>query len=159
MKQQCVIAAVDLDRKAETTVRRAVNLSRLCRAALLVVHVVDASGDEAGYPAFISPSQVRQETLRSTGAWLRGLMQHVGAGEAEVLVVEGRLQTEIVRLADERHAAYVVTGQSRWGMLGKLAGLEQRLQSVTPHCQLFGTGAVPTRIAMPGIEMPLRSRT
>lgn len=159
MKQQCVIAAVDLDSKAETTVRRAVNLVRLCHAALLVVHVVDASGDEAGYSPFISPSKVHQEAVRSTGAWLRGLMQHVGAGEAEVLVVEGRLQTEIVHLADERHAAYVVTGQSRWGMFGKLAGLEQRLHSVNPHCQLFGTGAIPTRIAIPSIEMPLRGRT
>lgn len=158
MKQQCVIAAVDLDRKAETTVRRAVNLARLCHAALLVVHVVDVSADEAGHPPFISPSRVRRETIRSTGAWLRGLMQHAGAGQAEVLVVGGRLQTEIVRLADERHAAYVVTGQSRWGMFGKLAGLEQRLHAVVPHCQLFGTGTVSAGTAMPGIEMPLGSR-
>lgn len=91
MKQQTVIASVDLDRKAETTVRRAVSLARLCQAPLLVVHVVDESGGEAGYSPFISPGQIRRETARSTGAWLRGLLQHVGAGEgeAEVIVVEG----------------------------------------------------------------------
>ena len=156
MKQQSVIASVDLDRKAETTVRRAVSLASLCQAPLLVVHVVDESGSEAGYSPFISPSRVRRETARTTDAWLRGLLQHIGAGDAEVIVVEGELQTQITRLAGERHAAYVVTGQSRWGVLGKLAGLEQRLQSANPHCQLFGAGTTPAGIAMPAIDMPLR---
>lgn len=156
MNPQCVIAAVDLDRKAETTVRRAANLANLCQAVLLVVHVVDESGAETGYSPCISPNQVRQETALSAGAWLRGLLQHVGAGQSEIVVPRGRMQAEIVRLADERRAAYVVTGQSRWGMLGKIVGLEQRLQSVKPHCQLFGTGTPQTGIAMPGIEMPLR---
>ncbi|RRQ20565.1 universal stress protein [Thiohalobacter thiocyanaticus] len=156
MKQQSVITFVDLDRKAETTVRRAANLARLCQAPLLVVHVVDESEVEAGYSPFISPSQASRETARTTGAWLRGLLQHAGAGQAEIIVVEGRLQPEIIRLAEERHAAYVVTGQSRWGILGKLTGLEQRLQSVNPHCQLFAAGTAPTGIRMPTIDMPLR---
>lgn len=157
MRQQAVIACVDLDRKAETTVRRAANLARLCQATLLVAHVVDQSGFEAGYSPFISPSQARRETVRTAGAWLRGLLQHVGAGQAEVIVVEGSLQTQISRLAEEHHAAYIVTGQSRWGVLGRLAGLESRLQAVNPNCQLFGTGTAPAGLAIPALDMPLRS--
>ncbi|BCO30687.1 hypothetical protein TspCOW1_07900 [Thiohalobacter sp. COW1] len=156
MNQKTVIASVDLDRKAETTLRRAANLARLCQATLLVVHVVDEFCVESGYSPFVSPSEVRRETARTTDAWLRGLLQHIGVEQAEVSVVTGDLQTQIILLAQERHAAYVVTGQSRWGLLGKLSGLEQRLHSMSPHCQLFGAGTTPTNSSIPGLDMPLR---
>ncbi|HSH29911.1 MAG TPA: universal stress protein [Thiohalobacter sp.] len=158
MKQQSVIACVDLDRKAEMILRRAVNLARLCQAPLLVAHIVDEPGAEAGYAPFISPGRVHRETARSAGAWLRGLLQHVGAGQTEVSVSAGDLQTQIIRLAGERHAAYVVTGQSRWGILGKLAGLEPRLQSIHPHCQVFGAGTAPADSVLPATDLPLGDR-
>lgn len=156
MNQQTVIASVDLDGKAETILRRAANLARLCQATLLVVHVVDEFCAEPGYSPFVSPGEVRRETARTTDAWLRGLLQHVGVGQGEVSVVSGDLQTQIILLAEERHAAYVVTGQSRWGLLGKLSGLEQRLHSMNPHCQLFGAGNASADSGIPGLDMPLR---
>lgn len=139
--QRTVIAPVDLDCKAEHVVHCASGLARLHRAGLIVTHVVDHYSAESGYAPFASAGEIREDMTRTARGWLVGLLHHLGIHGAEIVVTAGDLRDGVATLAGQRHACYIVTGQSRWGVLGKLAGLHQEPRIARLGCDVIAAGA------------------
>lgn len=138
---QSVIASVDLDRKAEDIVRCAARLARLSQAKLVVAHVVDDYSAESSYAPFTRPGEAREAMVREANAWLVGLLHHLGIQGADIVVTQGSLSEAVVSLAEDRRACYVVTGQSRWGLLGKLSGLHDESRIAALDCDVIGADA------------------
>jgi nucleotide-binding universal stress UspA family protein len=139
--KRSVLAPVDLDRKAEDIMRCAARLARLSQAKLVVVHVVDDYSAESGYAPFTRPREVREAMARAAHAWLVGLLHHLGIQGADIVVTQGGLWEAIVSLAEDRRAGYVVTGQSKWGLLGKLSGLHDEPRIAALDCDVIGADA------------------
>lgn len=148
--RRAVIAPVDLDRKAEDTVRCAARLARLSQARLVVAHVVDDYSAESGYAPFARAGEARAAMARAAHAWLVGLLHHLGIQGAEIVVVQGGLWNEVVALAEDHRACYIVTGQSRWGFLGKLTGLNEEPRLLQLDCDIINAEARPA-LAREGI--------
>lgn len=137
----CLIAAVDLGAGAQGVIRRAARLAGHCRAALVVVHVVEYhAGFECGHVPFQTPDQVRTAMVRQTRAHLVGLLHHLGLPEAQVVVRSGRPAEVIAALAEERRARYIVTGPLKWGAIGKLAALAKDPRVRRLGCDVVNVG-------------------
>lgn len=139
--KQTVIAPVDLDHKAEDIVRCACRLARLHQADLIVTHVVADCGAESGYAPFSSARETREGMARAARAWLVGLLHHLGIQGAEIIVTDGGLRESVAALAERRHACCIVTGQPRWGVLGRLAGLHGDARIARLGCDVVAADA------------------
>lgn len=139
--KRTVIAPVDLDHKAEDIVRCASRLARLHQADLIVTHVVADCGAESGYAPFSSAREAREGMAREARAWLVGLLHHLGIQGVEIVVTDGSLRESVVALAERRRACCIVTGQSRWGVLGRLAGLQGDARIARLGCDVVAADA------------------
>lgn len=134
----CLIAAVDLSPSAEGIIRRAARLAALCQAHLTLFHAVDFhAGYETDHVPCRTPDEVRIQMRRHARAWLLGLAYCLDVGEVEILVRAGRVRDELIGLAEERQARYILTGTSRWGPLSPLAGLARDPRLVALGCDLL----------------------
>lgn len=137
----CLLAAVDLDRRAAGVVRHAARLAQSMDLVLVVVHVVEhETGFESDHVPFLSPVQLRGAMARAAHERLQRLMQKMNLPPAECVVLAGALRTELAELVLQRRARYVVTGPLKWGALSKLAKLaaDVRLQEV--GCDVLHVG-------------------
>lgn len=139
--KRTVIAPVDLDRKAEDIVRCALRLARLHQAGLIVTHVVDDYSAESSYAPFAAPGEVREGMAREARGWLTGLLHHLGIQGAEIVVAAGQLRETVASLAAQRRACCIVTGQSKWGALGNLAGLHKDARIAGLDCDVVAADA------------------
>jgi hypothetical protein len=137
----CLVVAVDLDRHAENTIRRAASVARFSRLALVVVHVVEHdTGCEADHVPFLAPQELRARMARQARAWLLGVVHHLGLKDAEIVAVPGNLPATLADVAAEHRARYLVTGPLRWGALSRLAALSRHARLVATHCEILHLG-------------------
>lgn len=134
-----LIAAVDLNHRAEGIVRRAARLAALCHGRLILLHVVEfEAGYESDYVPLLSPDQVRGDMERQARAWLLGLVCHLNLTGVEIVVRSGRLNDVVTELALERQARYILTGSSTWGFFSQLGGLARDRRLLALGCDLVG---------------------
>lgn len=149
----CLIAAVDLNGRAEGIIQRAARLARFGNLRLVVTHVVEHhTGFESDHVPFATPAQLRAALARDARAWLLGLMHHLEMPETEIVVAEGRVGEALAALAVEQRARTIVTGTLKWGAISKLAGLaaDPRLRSLrcdVLHVGEEGAGGIGRRIS------------
>jgi nucleotide-binding universal stress UspA family protein len=142
MSSPCVVAAVDLNARAEGVVRRAAKLAAMCQGALVIAHVVDhRAGYESDQVPLVPQSEVRAQMVRYARAWLVGLACHIdpAVGDVEIVVEVGRPRERLAALAKARHARYLLVGRSRWGLLSPVAGLVKALSGVG-GCDVLAVG-------------------
>jgi nucleotide-binding universal stress UspA family protein len=138
-----IVAAVDLNPKAESVLQRAIKLAALCQAHLVVVHAVDyqpGMEDEDHVPAH-TPEEVRASLVRAARAWLLGLVHHLDVPSVEIVVEQGHPSEVIATLADQRGARYVVAGHPRWGALTPIARLERDPRIRAVDCDVLSVGS------------------
>ncbi len=134
-----LIAAVDLNHRAEGIVRRAARLAALCHGRLILLHVVEfEAGYESDYVPLLTPNQVRGDMERQARAWLLGLVCHLNLTGVEIVVRSGRLNDVVTELALERQARYILTGSSKWGFFSQLGGLARDRRLLALGCDLVG---------------------
>ena len=137
----CLLAAVDLDRRAAGVIRRAARLAQSADLALVVVHVVEhETGFESDHVPFLSPAQLRGAMAQTAHERLQRLLQKLNLPQAECVVRAGALREELADLVQQRRARYVVTGPLKWGAISRLATLaaDARLQEV--GCDVLHAG-------------------
>jgi hypothetical protein len=143
-ERPCLIAAVDLNDQAAAVLRRASKLAALCRADLVVAHVVDYhSGYESDHAPFHTPSEVRSSLIRCARAWLLGLLHHLdipALETVELVVIAGRPLDAIASLAAERSPQFIMTGRSAWGGFSPLAGLSRDPRVRAQGCDVLREG-------------------
>lgn len=136
-----LVVAVDLDRHAENTIRRAARVARFSGLALVVVHVVEHdTGCEADHLPFLAPQELRAHMARQARAWLLGVAHHLGLRDAQIVAVPGTLPATLADIAAEHRARYLVTGPLRWGALSRLATLSRHARLVEAHCEILHLG-------------------
>lgn len=134
-----LIAAVDLNHRAEGIVRRAARLAALCHGRLILLHVVEFdAGYESDYVPLLTPDQVRGDMERQARAWLLGLACHLNLTGVEIIVRSGRLHDVVTDLALERQARYILTGSPRWGVFSRLGSLARERRLLAVGCDLVG---------------------
>jgi nucleotide-binding universal stress UspA family protein len=121
---RAVIAAVDLDRKAEGVIRRATRLAGPSGLHLVVAHVVDHLGlFESDHIPVYTSAELETSLARYARGWVLGLLHHLDLPNVEVVVLIGNPSDAIANLARERGARTVVVGKPWLRRLGTLAGL------------------------------------
>lgn len=149
----CLIAAVDLNGRAEGIIQRAARLARFGNLRLVVTHVVEHhTGLESDHVPFVTPAQLRAAMARDARAWLVGLLHHLGMPETEIVITEGNVAEALAALGAEHRARTIVTGSLKWGAISKLAGLgaDPRLRAVrcdVLHVGHDGTGGLGGRLS------------
>lgn len=137
----CLVVAVDLDRHAENTIRRAASVARFSGLALVVAHVVEHdTGCESDHVPFLTPQELRARMARQARAWLLGAVHHLGLESAEIVAVAGTLPDTLAEVAAARQARYIVTGPLRWGALSRLATLSGHACLAELRCEILHLG-------------------
>lgn len=138
--QPCLLAAVELNRRAAGVIRRAARLAQAADLVLVVVHVVEhETGFESDHVPFLTPTQLREAMAQAARERLRRLLQQMRL-QAECVVTVDRLRDGLADLVAQRRARYLVTGPLKWGAISKLAALaaEPRLQAAA--CDVLHVG-------------------
>jgi universal stress protein A len=106
-----ILAAVDLSSRGEQVARRALHVSRLCGARLLVAHVVDHhTGFESDHVPFLTPQEIRAELAKVAGRRLEEMMERIGATEAQTRVETGPSGKAVAELAAGWQPDLVIVG-------------------------------------------------
>ena len=141
LPRPCLIAAVDLNARAEGVIRRASRLAHFGDMTLVVVHVVEYhTGFESDHAPAATPRQLHAEMARAARAWLLGLLHHMNMSEAEVVVESGKPAEELAQLVATRRPRYLVTGALKWGRLSKLATLPRDPRVLAARCDVLHVG-------------------
>lgn len=152
-----VIAAVDLNGKAERVIRSSAGLARARGLHLAVTHVVDRLGlFESDHVPVYSRAELEGSLARYARGWVLGLLHHLDLPNVEVVVLSGDPRDAIAVLAEERRARAIVVGKSWLGPLGKLAGLaaDRRIRAL--GCEVLTVAGVAGEEAWPGRRLPAR---
>jgi nucleotide-binding universal stress UspA family protein len=142
-----IVAAVDLDAHAAGIVRRAADLAARCNGRLVIAHVVDhRPGYESDQLPVVPATDVEDQMVRYSRAWLRGLLHHLELPAADIVVTAGRPLDGLVELARRWKPMSMVIGRPRWGFLSPVAGLARALETIGNGCALLvvARGEVPT---------------
>lgn len=141
VSQPCLLAAVDLDRRAASVIRRAARLAQSAGLDLVVVHVVEhETGFESDHIPFLTPAQLRADMVRAASAWLRSLLQRLNLPQVEVVVQSGVLAAVLTGMVEQRRVRYLITGPLQWGALSRLATLAADPRVVAARCDVLHVG-------------------
>jgi len=137
----CLVAAVDLDRRAAGVIRCAARLAQSADLALVVVHVVGhETGFESDHVPFLSPAQLRGAMAQTAHERLQRLLQKMKLPQAECVVLTGELREALAELVQQRRARYVVTGPLKWGAISRLATLAADARLQAAGCDVLHVG-------------------
>lgn len=128
--QPTILAAVDLDRQAAAVITRAARLASLCRARLVVAHVVEeVSGYQPDQPFTQRPAGLRAATQRHARAWLVGMLNHLDLpnDRLAIRVEAGPLSQTLADLVEELQPRYCLLGSARLGPFSPSAGLPEAI--------------------------------
>jgi nucleotide-binding universal stress UspA family protein len=117
-RQDSIVAAVDLDARAEGIVHHAARLASLTRAHLILLHVVSPPdpGTIAGGEALSQHAdRVGFASDRQARAWLMGMACHLELPRFEILVCRGPLRPRILDVIREHHPRCLIAGPGLWG--------------------------------------------
>lgn len=150
-----VIAAIDLDSRAEGIIRQAARNAAAGGMHLLVAHVVDHLGlFESDHIPVYNRAELKASLERYARAWVLGLLHHLDLPSVEVVVRTGNPRQEIATLAEERGARTVVAGKSWVGPFGALAGLaaDKRIRALGCEVLTVGRTAGEELVRDPGLR-------
>lgn len=100
MTEETFLLATDLSARSDRATDRAFVLAKQLSASLVVLHVVDADAD---------PAELQQRASEALDS-VAGL----DGRRAEMVLRQGRVDEEILKLAEDRSAALIITGAARF---------------------------------------------
>lgn len=106
-----VLCAIDLSRRSELVVRRAIQIAHACQADLTVLAVIDFhTGFESDHYPFRTPGEIKNEMIRTVDARLKEMLEQIGAGWVKRLVVAGQPDQIAMQQAKDWDAKLVIVG-------------------------------------------------
>ncbi|MFP4611276.1 MAG: universal stress protein, partial [Thiohalophilus sp.] len=119
-----ILVPIELDRKGETTVRRAHRIANALGAEMVVVSpVYYQTGFESDHVPFMTPQQLMQQTADMMQQRLEELLLRAGAGEVAGRVLIGKPAKIIPEFARQWQPDLIVLTEGRSYALGKSPGL------------------------------------
>ncbi len=110
-KYKKIMVCLDYSEEARQVALRAQELTNLYGASLTLVHVVEPLMVDAGYDIFMDISPDLEDTrMEAAKTSLENLQKNLGLTDVEVLVEEGPVKSEILRIAKENDIDLVVIG-------------------------------------------------
>ena len=117
------MVCLDYTNEARQVALRAQELADLYDASLCLIHVVEPLMVDAGYDIFMDISPDLEDTRKDAArASLEKLQKELGLMDAKVLVEEGPVKSEILRIAKENEIDLVVIGSHGRHGIGLLLG-------------------------------------
>ena len=117
------MVCLDYTEEARQVALRAQELANLYNASLCLIHVVEPLMVDAGYDIFMDISPDLEDTRKEAArASLEKLQKDLGLTDAEVMVEEGPVKSEILRIAKENEIDLVVIGSHGRHGIGLLLG-------------------------------------
>ena len=117
------MVCLDYTNEARQVALRAQELAGLYDASLCLIHVVEPLMVDAGYDIFMDISPDLEDTRKDAArASLEKLQKELGLMDAKVLVEEGPVKSEILRIAKENDIDLVVIGSHGRHGIGLLLG-------------------------------------
>lgn len=122
-KYKKIMVCLDYTNEARQVAVRAQELADSYGATLSLIHVVEPLMVDAGYDIFMDISPDLEDSRKDAArANLEKLQKDLGLTEAEVLVEEGPVKSEILRIAKENDIDLVVIGSHGRHGIGLLLG-------------------------------------
>ncbi len=110
-KYKKIMVCLDYSEEARQVALRAQELTNLYGPPLTLVHVVEPLMVDAGYDIFMDISPDLEDTrMEAAKTSLENLQKNLGLTDVEVLVEEGPVKSEILRIAKENDIDLVVIG-------------------------------------------------
>jgi len=117
------MVCLDYSAEARQVALRAQELADSYGASLCLIHVVEPLMVDAGYDIFMDISPDMEDTRKDAARTsLEKLQKDLGLTDAEVLVEEGPVKSEILRVAKENDIDLVVIGSHGRHGIGLLLG-------------------------------------
>ena len=118
-----ILLAVDFTPVTDTVARQAMELCRVFKARLSLVHVVEYMQVDL-YNDLVPPlgPEVEQELLELARQRLQELAEKLGIDNSECFVGQGNTRGEILRLAEELNADLIVIGSHGRSGIQRLLG-------------------------------------
>ena len=116
-----IVCAIEPSRRNLDLLHRAFSFARKAHAELAVAAVVDYQpGFESDHYPFLTPNQVREQTLQHVSDTLSAMVAEVRSGPAEILVADGDTYRTLVDMAASWRADLVIVGSNAtMGLLDK----------------------------------------
>jgi len=117
------MVCLDYTNEARQVAERAQELAGIYDAELCLIHVVEPLMVDAGYDIFMDISPNLEDTRKEAArASMEKLQKDLGLVDVEVLVEEGPVKSEILRVAKENDIDLVVIGSHGRHGIGLLLG-------------------------------------
>lgn len=122
-KYKKIMVCLDYTNEARQVAERAQELAGIYDAELCLIHVVEPLMVDAGYDIFMDISPNLEDTRKEAArASMEKLQKDLGLVDVEVLVEEGPVKSEILRVAKENDIDLVVIGSHGRHGIGLLLG-------------------------------------
>lgn len=109
-----ILVPIELDRKGEMTVRRALGMAQAMGGQLVVVSpVYYQTGFESDHVPFMTPQQLLRQTAGMMQQQLDELLLRAGAGEAQGRILVGKPAKIIPAFARQWRPELIVLGEGR----------------------------------------------